>query len=90
MNDDSNKPTITWVTRTGCVLAILFAVSICVLSYFEKGIPPELNTLAGITIGGVFTMLTKSTPSVSLPPIQDVNVTNPTSDPANIKEVEGK
>lgn len=68
-NGESNKPTINWVTRTQCIIGFLFAAAICVLAYLEKAIPPELNTLAGIVIGGLLSMLTKSTPTPSTPSV---------------------
>lgn len=66
-NGESNKPTINWVTRTLCTLGFVLGMAIAVLAYFEKAIPSELNSLAGIVIGGLLSMLTKSTPTASTP-----------------------
>lgn len=62
---ESNKPTISWVTRTICILGFLLGSSVPVLGYLDKPISSELNTLAGIVIGGLLSMLTKSTPTAS-------------------------
>lgn len=77
MNDqpietETNKPTINWVTRTICVLAIIFGVTMCALAWVSKDIPDQLNMLAGIVIGGLLSMLTKSTPTPAQPPTQQI------------------
>lgn len=64
---ESNQGTINWVTRTLCILAFILGSAICLLAYFKIEIPSELNTLAGIVIGGLLSMLTKTTPTQSAP-----------------------
>ena len=61
----TNAPTIKWVTRTLCGLAIIFGLSYAGLAYLDKPIPSELNTIGSMVIGGLLTMLTKSTPTAS-------------------------
>lgn len=67
-NGESNKPTINWVTRTLCALGLALGGSVASLAFFDKPVPSELNTLAGIVIGGLLSMLTKSTPTASNSP----------------------
>lgn len=64
-NGESNKPTISWVTKTICLLGIMLGASVPVLGYLDKPISTEHNTIASIVIGGILSMLTKSTPTVS-------------------------
>jgi hypothetical protein len=67
---ESNKPTISWVTRTICLLAIVLGSSIPFLAYLGKPVSSEHNTIAGIVIGGLLSMLTKSTPTTSVPALE--------------------
>lgn len=66
---ESNKPTISRVTLTICVLGVMFGATICVLAVMERAVPSELNMTAGIVIGGLLSMLTKSTPTPSTPAV---------------------
>lgn len=76
---ETNRPTINWVTRTLCTLGLVLGGTVAALPWFDKAVPSELNTLAGIVIGGLLSMLTKSTPTPAGP--TPVNVTNKPSDP---------
>lgn len=59
----TNKQAIDWITRTIAVLAFACVVTICVMSYLGKQIPPELNTLTGGLVGSLGSMLVKTTPT---------------------------
>ena len=48
-------------------MGILLGGSIPLLAYLDKPISSEHNTIAGIVIGGLLSMLTKSTPTTSVP-----------------------
>jgi hypothetical protein len=80
---ESNRPTINWVTRTLCVLAILLGGSIPLLAYLDKAVSSEHNMTAGIVIGGLLSMLTKSTPTTSVP---EVKVATPKDETEPINE----
>lgn len=80
-NGETNRPTINWVTRTLCILGFMLGGSIPVLSYFGKTISSEHNTIAGIVIGGLLSMLTKSTPTPSTPVEQTKSVKGPEQKP---------
>ena len=78
----TNKQAIDWITRTLAFLGACCVVTVCILAYAGKQIPPELNTLTGGLVGSLASMLVKTTPTEDKPKlIQDVQVVNEKSDP---------
>jgi hypothetical protein len=69
MND--NKSTISVITTTVATSAFACIITVCVLAYMGKQIPPELNTLTGGLVGSLVSMLVKTSPtqSTTVPPI---------------------
>jgi hypothetical protein len=65
-----NKGEIKVIIRTVAVLAFVCVASECILSYFAKQIPPELNTLTGGLVASLTAMLVKTSPTPSNPPVQ--------------------
>ncbi len=59
----NNKGAIMLIISTIAFAALLCVSSICVLAYFGKQIPPELNTLTGGLVGAISTMLVKTSPT---------------------------
>lgn len=59
----TNKAAISWITRTLAVMAALCVFTVCLLSFMNVQIPPELNTLAGGLVGTLGAMLVKTTPT---------------------------
>lgn len=80
--NNSNQFTIHVVSLTIAVLAVMSVSSICILSYYQLPIPPELNTLAGGLTGAVGAMLTKTSPTSS-DPIK-TEITNKSDNPVPV------
>lgn len=77
----TNKQAIDWITRTIAVLGFVCVITVCVLSFVGKQIPPELNTLTGGLVGSLASMLVKTTPTEDKGKVQDVQVINEKKDP---------
>lgn len=60
-----NSGEIKVIIRTLAVLAFLCVSAVCVLSYFQLKIPPELNTLTAGLVGSLGAMLVKTAPTPS-------------------------
>ncbi len=93
----TNKGQIYVIVCSIAILAVICVGTICVLSYLEIKVPPELNTITGGLVGYLASMLTKTTPTETtkqpLPPsppptngVTDVKVVNPPTDPVPTKE----
>ena len=80
------------IVSTIAALAFLCVFSICILSYMGIKIPPELNTLAGGSVGSLASMLVKTSPTQAVPdpklhgtPIP-VSVQSSVQDPVHTEE----
>lgn len=77
----TNRSAIDWITRTLAFLGACCVVTVCILAYMGKQIPPELNTLTGGLVGSLASMLVKTTPTEDKSKIQEVQVVNEKKDP---------
>jgi hypothetical protein len=59
----TNKTVITVIISTIAGSAAMCVLSICLLSYWQLQIPPELNTLTGGLVGALTAMLVKTSPT---------------------------
>lgn len=80
---DSNHSVILIVASTIAFLTIIAVSTVCILSYLEITIPPELNTLAGGLVGAISAMLVKTVATPSIP--IETKVTNLPSEPIPTK-----
>jgi len=83
---NTNQVQIRIIIATLSGLAFVCVTCICVLSYLEKAIPPELNTLAGTLSAGLLGMLVKTSPTETTKSPARVEVVNPPSDPVQTEE----
>ncbi len=67
MDIPTNKQSIDWITRTIAILAAVAVITVCILAYMGKQIPPELNTLTGGLIGSLGSLLAKTSPTAAIP-----------------------
>jgi len=90
MND--NRTTISVITTTIALIAVICVATECYLSYKGIQIPPELNTLTGGVTGALVAMLTKTSPTqstqVSTSDPTPVVVTNKPADPVQTHETQ--
>lgn len=81
---ESNRNTISVITKTLACLAVIAVGTVCVLAYQIKDIPPELNTLTAGLVGALTAMLVntkpQSTPAASTLPMGTVTVPEQTLD----------
>lgn len=72
----TNEGTIKVVTRTLAAIALISVCVVCVLAFYEKQIPPELNTVMGGSIAALTAMLVNTRPSSSTDskPAQELKV----------------
>ena len=86
----TNKGQIYIIVCSIAILAVICVVTVCVLSYLQIKVPPELNTLTGGLVGYLAAMLVKTSPTETLkappPPSPDgpptpVQVVNKPADP---------
>ncbi len=92
----TNKGQIYVIVCSIAILAVICVGTICVLSYLEIKVPPELNTITGGLVGYLASMLTKTTPTETtkqpLPTaptpngVTPVQVVNQPTDPVPTKE----
>jgi xanthine/uracil permease len=88
----TNKGQIYIIVCAIAILAVICVVTVCVLSYLQIKVPPELNTLTGGLVGYLAAMLVKTSPTetIKAPPVSalptttdptPVNVVNPPTAP---------
>ncbi len=87
----TNKSAITIVTTTIAGLAFLCVLTVCVISYMQREVPKDLGLITTGLVGGLLTMLTKTSPTETpKAPNPDapapVTVMNPASDPVPTTE----
>ena len=66
-----NSGEIKVIIRTLAFLAGVCVIAVAILAYFQKQIPPELNTLTGGLVGSLTAMLVKTAPTTSSPSIPE-------------------
>lgn len=81
----TNKGQIYIIVCAIAILAVICVVTVCVLSYLQIKVPPELNTLTGGLVGYLAAMLVKTSPTETLksPPAAPV-VPNGASTPVTV------
>ncbi len=79
------------MTATIAGLAFLCVLTVCVISYMQREVPKDLGLITTGLVGGLLTMLTKTSPTetAKAPTTADpapVTVVNPASDPVPTTE----